>query len=45
MIQRRPRPWARTTSSCGMAMLFIALIPVVWLARPPFRAIGMGGAH
>lgn len=29
----------------ALAMLFIALIPVVWLARPPFRSIGMGGAH
>jgi MFS transporter, DHA2 family, multidrug resistance protein len=29
----------------GLALLFIALIPVVWLARPPFRAIGTAGAH
>ncbi|MEO8307186.1 MAG: DHA2 family efflux MFS transporter permease subunit [Pseudomonadota bacterium] len=28
-----------------LALLFIALIPAVWLARPPFRAIGMGGGH
>ena len=28
-----------------IAILFILLIPMVWLARPPFRAIGMGGAH
>ena len=28
-----------------IAFLFTALIPVVWLARPPFRTIGMGGAH
>ena len=29
----------------GIAMLFIILIPLVWLARPPFRAVGTGGAH
>jgi DHA2 family multidrug resistance protein len=29
----------------ALALLFLALIPVVWLARPPFRAIGTGGAH
>jgi DHA2 family multidrug resistance protein len=29
----------------GMAILFIILIPLVWLARPPFRAVGTGGAH
>jgi DHA2 family multidrug resistance protein len=29
----------------ALAMLLIALIPAVWLARPPFRSIGMGGAH
>ena len=28
-----------------MAVLFVLLIPVVWLARPPFRAVGTGGAH
>jgi MFS transporter, DHA2 family, multidrug resistance protein len=28
-----------------LALLFIALIPAVWMARPPFRSIGMGGAH
>ena len=27
------------------AALFVVLIPVVWLARPPFRAVGTGGAH
>ena len=29
----------------ALALLFIALIPVVWLARPPFRAIGTVGGH
>jgi DHA2 family multidrug resistance protein len=29
----------------GIAMLFVILIPLVWLARPPFRAVGTGGAH
>jgi len=29
----------------GMAALFVVLIPLVWLARPPFRAVGTGGAH
>jgi DHA2 family multidrug resistance protein len=29
----------------GMAVLFVVLIPMVWLARPPFRAVGTGGAH
>jgi len=29
----------------GMAVLFILLIPMVWLAKPPFRAVGTGGAH
>ena len=28
----------------ALAFLFVALIPLVWLARPPFRSIGMG-AH
>ena len=28
-----------------MAALFMLLIPFVWLARPPFRAVGTGGAH
>jgi DHA2 family multidrug resistance protein len=28
-----------------MAVLFVLLIPFVWLARPPFRAVGTGGAH
>ena len=28
-----------------LAILFIVLIPVVWLARPPFRPAGTGGAH
>ncbi len=28
-----------------LAALFVMLVPLVWLARPPFRAIGMGGAH
>jgi DHA2 family multidrug resistance protein len=28
-----------------ITVLFIALIPMVWLARPPFRAVGTGGAH
>lgn len=29
----------------ALALLFVAVIPVVWLARPPFRTIGTGGAH
>ena len=29
----------------GIGLLFVILIPVVWLARPPFRAVGTGGAH
>jgi DHA2 family multidrug resistance protein len=28
-----------------LALLFVALIPAVWMARPPFRSIGMGGPH
>ncbi len=28
-----------------LAMLFVVLIPFVWLAKPPFRAVGTGGAH
>jgi DHA2 family multidrug resistance protein len=28
-----------------IAMLFVALVPIVWLAKPPFRAVGTGGAH
>jgi DHA2 family multidrug resistance protein len=28
-----------------LAILFIVLIPVVWLARPPFRPAGTGGPH
>jgi MFS transporter, DHA2 family, multidrug resistance protein len=29
----------------GLAFVFIALIPLVWLTRPPFRSIGMGANH
>jgi DHA2 family multidrug resistance protein len=29
----------------GMAAMFVVLIPMVWMARPPFRAVGTGGAH
>jgi MFS transporter, DHA2 family, multidrug resistance protein len=29
----------------GLAILFALLIPLVWLAKPPFRAVGTGGAH
>jgi DHA2 family multidrug resistance protein len=28
-----------------LAMVFIAMIPMVWLAKPPFKTIGMGGGH
>jgi MFS transporter, DHA2 family, multidrug resistance protein len=28
-----------------LAALFVLLIPIVWLARPPFRAVGTGGSH
>ena len=28
-----------------MAVLFVLLIPFVWFAKPPFRAVGTGGAH
>jgi DHA2 family multidrug resistance protein len=28
-----------------LAVLFVMLIPVVWLAKPPFRAVGTGAAH
>jgi DHA2 family multidrug resistance protein len=28
-----------------MACLFVLLIPLVWLARPPFHAVGTSGAH
>jgi len=27
----------------ALAVLFVLLIPLVWLARPPFRAVGTGG--
>jgi hypothetical protein len=26
-------------------VIFILLVPLVWLARPPFRAAGIGGTH
>jgi DHA2 family multidrug resistance protein len=29
----------------ALALLFVGLIPAVWLARPPFRTVGMGTAH
>ena len=45
MIQLQASTLGANDLFLGMAMLFIALIPVVWLARPPFRTIGMGGAH
>jgi DHA2 family multidrug resistance protein len=28
-----------------LAFLFLSLVPVVWLARPPFRTAGTSGAH
>ena len=28
-----------------LAVMFILLVPFVWLAKPPFRAVGTGGAH
>jgi hypothetical protein len=28
-----------------LAVLFVVLVPLVWLAKPPFRAVGTGGAH
>jgi DHA2 family multidrug resistance protein len=28
-----------------LAGMFCLLVPLVWLARPPFRAVGTGGAH
>jgi DHA2 family multidrug resistance protein len=28
-----------------LACLFLVLIPIVWFARPPFRAVGTGGGH
>ena len=28
-----------------MGVLFLALIPFVWFAKSPFRAVGTGGAH
>jgi DHA2 family multidrug resistance protein len=28
-----------------LAALFVVLIPLVWLAKPPFRAVGTGGGH
>ncbi|MET0280880.1 MAG: DHA2 family efflux MFS transporter permease subunit [Steroidobacteraceae bacterium] len=28
-----------------LAGLFVILIPIVWFARPPFRAVGTGGGH
>jgi DHA2 family multidrug resistance protein len=28
-----------------LAVLFIVVIPLIWLSRPPFRAVGTGGSH
>ncbi|HTQ36601.1 MAG TPA: DHA2 family efflux MFS transporter permease subunit [Steroidobacteraceae bacterium] len=28
-----------------LAALFVVLVPFVWLAKPPFRAVGTGSAH
>jgi DHA2 family multidrug resistance protein len=28
-----------------LAVLFTVLIPLVWLAKPPFRAVGTGASH
>jgi DHA2 family multidrug resistance protein len=28
-----------------LAVMFIVLVPFVWLAKPPFRAVGTGGGH
>ena len=29
----------------GMSLLVIVVVPVIWLARPPFKGIGQGAAH
>lgn len=29
----------------GLAFLFVALVPFVWLAKPPFRPVGTGVSH
>ena len=29
----------------AMGCIFLLLIPFVWFAKPPFRAVGTGGAH
>jgi hypothetical protein len=28
-----------------IAVLFVVLIPVIWFAKGPFRAVGTGGSH
>jgi MFS transporter, DHA2 family, multidrug resistance protein len=28
-----------------LALLFVVVIPLIWLAKPPFRAVGTGGSH
>lgn len=28
-----------------LAMMFVELVPFVWLPKPPFRAVGTGGGH
>jgi DHA2 family multidrug resistance protein len=29
----------------ALAVIMVLLVPVVWLAKPPFRAVGSGGSH
>ncbi len=28
-----------------LALLFVVVIPLIWLAKPPFRAVGTGASH
>jgi DHA2 family multidrug resistance protein len=45
LIQQQASTMGANDLFIGLAMLFIGLIPLLWLAKPPFRTIGMGGGH
>jgi DHA2 family multidrug resistance protein len=45
LIQQQASTMGANDLFLGIGMLFIGLIPLIWFARPPFRTVGMGGAH
>ncbi|MBV1776759.1 DHA2 family efflux MFS transporter permease subunit [Burkholderiaceae bacterium DAT-1] len=45
LVQRQAAQLATTEIFWGFSMVFVALIGVIWLAKPPFGSTGGGGGH